>query len=55
MTRKLDLLAEYLEQLQPWIEDINSNIHYLMSQDPWNLTISGDDPCNVGICVGQGS
>ena len=28
--RKLDLLAKYLEQLQPWIEDVASNV---LSQD----------------------
>ena len=54
MTRKLDLLAEYLESLQPWIEDISSNVHNLMSLDSQHATTSVDDPCNFMADAGQG-
>ena len=49
----MHLLADYLEQLQPWIEDVSSNVHSLLSQDPPHVTISSDDSCNHNSAKGQ--
>ena len=42
MIGKLNLLADDLEQLQPWIEDIPNNV--LTNQHPRYISKAGDYP-----------